>query len=170
MLDGNPWENQGKTGHGGNCLLSINDNSQTKFFISLLQSRVASGKPLLTKRPAQLKLAKSTSSLPKPCGIICFGLMRPKLNIVAIIPEEMFATKETSHPQKDSIPQCSMEAHNHVLGLLLYSWSWGFNHAGENNEYQPTVNLKASAKKLKMTWNFTFQQDNDPKHNSKSTN
>lgn len=89
---------------GKYCLLPINDNSQTKFFISWLQSRVASGKPLLTKRPAQLKLVKSTSSLPKPCGIICFGLMRVKLNIVAIIPEEMFATKETPHPQKNSIP------------------------------------------------------------------
>lgn len=48
----------------------------------------ASQKPVLTKKhPNLAKVCNKycTIKLPKPCGVMCYGLMKPEFNFLAII-------------------------------------------------------------------------------------
>ncbi len=58
--------------------------------------------------------------------ILCDGLMKPRLNFLAIILKGMFGAKTTLRITKGTpYPQWSMMWQHHALGLFFFSWNWG---------------------------------------------
>ncbi len=58
--------------------------------------------------------------------ILCDGLMKPRLNFLAIILKGMFGAKTTLRITKGTpYPQWSMVWQHHAFGLFFFSWNWG---------------------------------------------
>ncbi len=58
--------------------------------------------------------------------ILCDGLMKPRLNFLAIILKGMFGAKTTLRITKGTpYPQWSMVWQHRALGLFFFSWNWG---------------------------------------------
>ena len=107
---------------------------------------------------------------------MCSGLMKPRLNFLAIIPKDMFGTKTTLHiTKRKPYPLWSMVVAASCFGAVFLQLEQGALVKVEgimnSSKYQSILaqNLQASARKLNMKRNFIFQHDNDPKHTSKST-
>uniref|UniRef100_A0AAY5KK39 Tc1-like transposase DDE domain-containing protein n=1 Tax=Esox lucius TaxID=8010 RepID=A0AAY5KK39_ESOLU len=127
-----------------------------------------------TKYGTTETLQKQTSSPPKAHGKMCYGLMKPRLNFLAIISKGMFGKKTTLHiTQRTPYPQQSMVVAASCFGAASAGTGALVRVEGIMNSSKDQAilaqNLQASVRKLKMKKKFTFQHDNDPKHTSKST-
>ena len=97
----------------------------------------------------------------KPFITMCFGLMKPKCNHLAITKEGMFGEN------------CWRRIH-YALGMCD---SWGLREyctSGRKNGFHQILrnsrgNVQRSSQTLKLKRGWVFQQDNNPKHTSKST-
>ena len=113
---------------------------------------------------------------PQTYGRSYSGLMRLKLSFLAIKENAMSVWRKpnTSHHPENTIPTVK-----HGGGSML----WGcFSSAGtgklvriegmmDGTKYREILegNLFQSSRDLRLGQNFTFQQDNDPKHTAKAT-
>lgn len=82
-------------------------------------------------------------NLPNTRGKMCYGLMKPRLNFLDMIPKGIFGAKNTAHHQMNTIPAVKHGGgKHHALGLFCFTWKWGLSQGGRNYEqFQISVSV-----------------------------
>ncbi len=91
---------------------------------------------------ATLKELQEFLSLPKACGKMCHGLMKPRLKFLVIILKGMFGTKQHSALPKEHYTHSeTWWWQHHTSGLFFFSWNWGLSQGwGNYEQFQIPVN------------------------------
>lgn len=114
---------------------------------------------------------KNTLSLPKACIKICYGLKRPRLNLLATISNGIFDTKTTLYISKRSLyPQLSewwwWQYH---AGLLFFSWNCWDQHRLNYEQFWILVTFSQKIFRRLLERLSPFNMTTTPKHIFKST-
>lgn len=86
-----------------------------------------------TSKPA-LILQEDIWNLPNACGKMCYGLMKPRLNFLDIIPKGLAQKQHCSSPKEHHTYSEAWWWQHRALGLFFFSWNWGLSQGGGNYE------------------------------------
>uniref|UniRef100_A0AAZ3RWT0 Tc1-like transposase DDE domain-containing protein n=1 Tax=Oncorhynchus tshawytscha TaxID=74940 RepID=A0AAZ3RWT0_ONCTS len=108
-------------------------------------------------------------------GIRCCGLMKQRLSYLVITRDYAWRQKNTAFQEKHLLPTVKYGEGSIMLWGCVASAGTGnlvkVEGCMDSTQYQQILgnNVEESVTKLKLRRGWIFQQDNDPKHCSKST-